>query len=103
MDPAAKEYTPFDSGVPTTDLGNFLSTNDCNALKDGTYNHIHVGPDSKASTIPTSPVHSMLIAPGYNKGVREDGGRDGVACRRMFLVLKYLSFPPHGRLPYGKR
>lgn len=41
VDPAAKEYTPFDSGVPTTDLGNFLSTNDCNALKDGTYNHIH--------------------------------------------------------------
>lgn len=41
VDPEADAYTANTSGQPTTDLQNFLTTNDCDALKAGTFTHIH--------------------------------------------------------------
>lgn len=108
MDSSAKPYKPNGSGAPTTDLGSFFTDNDCDAIKNGTFTHIYVGPYLMVSkpgmipTIPTPPTHWMRIAAGYSEEVRNEGKEAGVAFRRMLLVLKYFSSPPPSQ-PFGQR
>lgn len=62
MDPSATEYRPNASGKPTEDLKDFLTNNECDALKAGTFTHILVGPAAylvvaKACTRRMYPTH----------------------------------------------